>query len=265
MGLSLAQYTSMNIKKALILALALALPVVADTQRIAIVKTDDVTAVNAKWDRCFKIANDKGIKVSAGIIAESFEKQGPEYGKWLKKWDATGMVEFWNHGWDHKRWTEGGKNKSEFGGSGYDHQIEHLEKAQAAYKNALGKDFTVFGSPYNAMDQDTAKALKKIPELKLVFCNPEAPATKAMRDRILLPMSLIGEHDGTGKPDFEKFKEDYAKKDRPDLTFAAIQFHPMGFSEKGFKDYAAILDFLKSEGWTFMLPSEYAEAKGKRN
>jgi hypothetical protein len=32
----------------------------------------------------------------------------------------------------------------------------------------------------------------------------------------------------------------------------------MGFSEKGFHDYAAILDFLKSEGWTFMLPSEYA-------
>ena len=251
----------MNIMKTLILSLALAIPVAAATKRIAIVKADDVTMVNAKWDRCFKIANDKGIKVSAGIIADSFEKQGPEYAKWLKRWDATGNVEFWNHGWDHKRWTEDGKNKSEFGGSGYDHQIEHLKKAQAAYKNALGKDFTIFGSPFNAMDEDTAKALRKIPELKLVFCNPGAPATKAMRDRILLPMNLRGEHGGTGKPDFEKFKEDYAKMDRRDLTFAAIQFHPMGFSEKGFKDYAAILDFLKSEGWTFMLPSEYAAIK----
>ncbi len=254
----------MNIKKALILLLALVSPVAAATKRIAIVKTDDVTSVNAKWERCFKIANDKGIKVSAGIIADSLEKQGPEYAKWLKKWDATGNVEFWNHGWDHKRWTEDGKNKSEFGDSGYDHQIEHLEKAQAAYKKALGKDFTIFGSPFNAMDEDTAKALKKFPELKLVFCNPGAPATKAMRDRILLPMSLRGEHDGTGKPDFEKFKDDYSKIDSPSLTFAAIQFHPMGFSEKGFKDYAAILDFLKSEGWTFMLPSEYATSREKR-
>jgi len=254
----------MNIKKALIISLALTLPVVAAAQRIAIVKTDDVTSANGKWDRCFKIANDKGIKVSAGIIADSFEKQGPEYGEWLKKWNATDMVEFWNHGWDHKRWTEDGKNKSEFGDSGYDHQIEHLRKAQAAYKNVIGKDFTIFGSPFNAMDEDTAKALKNIPELKLVFCNPGAPATKAMRGKVLLPMNLRGEHNGTGKPNFEKFKEDYNKNDSPDLTFAAIQFHPMGFSEKGFQDYAAILDFLKSEGWTFMLPSEYAESK-KRN
>ena len=255
----------MKLTRTLILSLALVMPILAATKRIAILKTDDVTAVNAKWDRCFKIANDKGIKVSAGIITESFEKQGPEYDAWLKKWDASGTVEFWNHGWDHKRWTEGGKDLSEFGNSGYDHQIEHLKKAQAAYKNALGKDYTIFGSPFNAMDEDTAKALDKIPELKLIFCNPGAPATKAMKDKIFLPMSLRGEHDGTGKPNFEKFKEDYAKNDKPSLTFAAIQFHPMGFSEQGFKDYAAILDFMKSEGWTFMLPSEYAEEKKKRD
>ena len=255
----------MNLRKTLILSLVLAIPAPAATQRIAIVKTDDITAENVKWDRCFKIANDKGIKVSAGIITESFEKQGPDYAKWLKKWDASGRVEFWNHGWDHKRWTEDGKEKSEFGNSGYDHQIDHLMKAQAAYKIALGKDFTIFGSPFNAMDEDTAKALNKIPELKLIFCNPGAPATKAMKDKILLPMTLRGEHDGTGKPNFEKFKEEYTKKDGPDLTFAAIQFHPMGFSEKGFEDYAAILDFLKSEGWTFMLPSEYAKAKAERH
>ena len=255
----------MNLRKTLILSLVLAIHAPAATQRIAIVKTDDITAENVKWDRCFKIANDKGIKVSAGIITESFEKQGPDYAKWLKKWDASGRVEFWNHGWDHKRWTEDGKEKSEFGNSGYDHQIDHLMKAQAAYKIALGKDFTIFGSPFNAMDDDTAKALNKIPELKLIFCNPGAPATKAMKDKILLPMTLRGEHDGTGKPNFEKFKEEYTKKDGPDLTFAAIQFHPMGFSEKGFEDYAAILDFLKSEGWTFMLPSEYAKAKAERH
>jgi hypothetical protein len=71
----------MNIMKTLILSLALAIPVAAATKRIAIVKTDDVTSVNAKWDRCFKINSDKGIKVSAGIIADSFEKQGPEYVK----------------------------------------------------------------------------------------------------------------------------------------------------------------------------------------
>lgn len=247
----------------ILLAAALALPALAAPRRIAIVKADDLTGPDPKWDRCFRIANEKGIKVSAGIIADSLEKQGAGYAEWLKKWDATGKVEFWNHGWDHKKWDEGGKPKSEFGGSGYDHQIEHLKKTQEAFKAAMGKDFTAFGSPYNAMDKDTAKALNKIPGLKLVFCNPGSPATKAMEGKILLPMTLRGEHDGTGKPNFEKFKAEYAEKDNPKLRFAAIQFHPPYFSEGGFKDYAAILDFLKSEGWTFMLPSEYAASLGE--
>ena len=250
----------MNIGKTLLISIALAIPALAAPQRIAIIKADDVTGVNAKWTRFFGLSAEKDIKVSAGIIANSFEKQGADYVEWLKKWDGSGNVEFWNHGWDHKRWNEDGKGKSEFGDSGYEHQIDHLKMAQAAYKKAIGKDFTVFGSPFNAMDKDTATALNEIPELKLIFCYPGAPPTKALKEKILLPMTLRGEHDGTSKPNFEKFKADYAKKDKPELTFAALQFHPAGFSEKGFEDYAAILDFLTAEGWTFMLPSEYAKS-----
>ena len=43
-------------------------------------------------------------------------------------------------------------------------------------------------------------------------------------------------------------------------ALAAPQFHPGAFCEKGFEDHAAVLDCLKSEGWTFMLPPEYAES-----
>jgi peptidoglycan/xylan/chitin deacetylase (PgdA/CDA1 family) len=246
-----------------LLTASLVLPVFSAPQRIAIIKADDVQGSHPKWERCFKIADEMGIKVSAGIICDSIEKQGKDYADWLKKWSDSGKVEFWNHGWDHKRWDEKGEMKSEFGGSGYDHQIEHLNKSQDAFKAAIGRDFTTFGSPYNAMDKDTATALNRISGLKLIFCNPGAPLSKEMKDKILLPMTLRGEHDGTGKPNFEKFKADYEKKDNPKLSFAAIQFHPLAFSEKGFKDYAAILDFLKSEGWTFMLPSEYAASFGK--
>ncbi len=210
--------------------------------------------------RCFGIAHERGIKVSAGIIADSLEKQNSGYVDWIKKWEATGKVEFWNHGWDHKRWSEGGKEFSEFGDSGYEHQQAHLARAQDAFKGLTGIDFKTFGSPFNAMDMDTAKALNGIPELGAVFCYPGAAPTKAMKDKVLLPMTLRGEHDGTGKPNFIKFKADYEKKDNPKLTFAAIQFHPPYFSEKGFEDYEAILDFLVSEGWTFMLPSEYAKS-----
>lgn len=255
----------MLFKKLVLLSLAaLVIPVSAETKRIAIIKADDVTSVNPKWERFFKLAAEHGVPVSAGIIAVSFEKQDEKYDEWLKKWEASGKVEFWNHGWDHKQWTEEGQKKSEFGGSGLEHQSEHLTKAQNAAKEALGKPFNTFGSGFNAMDADTAKALNGIPELKMVFCYPGAKPTKDMKDKILLPMTLRGENDGTGKPNFTKFKEEYEKKKAdPSLTLAAIQFHPAAFSEEGFKDFSSIVDFLKAEGWTFMLPGEYAKTLGK--
>jgi len=97
-----------------------------------------------------------------------------------------------------------------------------------------------------------------------VFCRPEAE-TKSLKDKILFPMFLRGENDGTGKPNFTKFKEEYEKQmTPPSLTFCAFQFHPAVFSEEGFKEFSLIIEFLKKEGWTFMLPAEYAKISHTR-
>ena len=84
----------MKILFPILLAAGLALPAIAASPRIAIVKADDVRGPNPKWDRCFEIAIEKDIKVSAGIIANSIEKRGTKYADWLKKWDTSGNVEF---------------------------------------------------------------------------------------------------------------------------------------------------------------------------
>jgi hypothetical protein len=106
---------------------------------------------------------------------------------------------------------------------------------------------------------DTARALNETPELRLIFLYAGTQPARALKDKVLLPMALAGENDGTGKPNFAKFKEAYAQKNGAHLTLTALQFHPMGFSEQGFTDFAAIVDFMKAEGWTFLLPSEYAQ------
>ena len=229
-------------------------------QRIAIIKADDVRGLNGKWDRFIKVSQERDVVVSLGIITDTLGAKEPKYVEWINTQTASGKVEFWSHGWDHKSWTDAsGKKLSEFGGSGFEHQKEHLLKAQAAFQAATGKPCSIFGSPYNAMDGDTARALNEIPELKMIYCYPGSIVNAQLKGKHLLPMSLRGEHDGTSKPNFPKFKEDYQKKDLSKLTFAAIQFHPAGFSEEGFKHYTDILDFLKAEGWTFVLPSKYAE------
>lgn len=257
----------MPMKKALLLCLAtlaVILPASAQTKRIAIIKADDVTSAHPKWERFFKLAEKHGIPVSAGVITNSFEKQGDDYDQWLKKWEATGQVEFWNHGWDHRRWEDQGVKKSEFNGSGLDHQKEHLAKAQEAAKSALGKPFTAFGTPFNDIDADTVTALNGIPELKMFFSRPEPGPAQTLKDKILLPMELRGENDGTGKPNFAKFKEEYEKRrNDPALTLCAFQFHPGAFSEEAFPEFESIIGFLKAEGWTFMLPSAYARTLEK--
>lgn len=243
---------------------ALVLPAGAETKPIAIIKSDDVSGIHPKWDRFFKLAEELEVPVSAGVIAVSLEKQGEEYHEWLKKWNATGKIEFWNHGWDHRRWDENGAYRSEFKATGADHQKDHISKAQNAAGKVLGKPFAAFGTPFNDMDEDTAKSLNEFPEVKMVFCFPDAGPAKSLKDKVLLPMFLRGENDGTGKPNFTKFKEEYEKKMKASpLTFCAFQFHPAAFSEEGFGEFRQIVEFLKKEGWTFMLPADYAKLAPK--
>ncbi|MDT8389751.1 MAG: polysaccharide deacetylase family protein [Lentisphaeria bacterium] len=251
----------MNILKRRVILIAMAMLIVGRaaqagemSMKMAIIKADDIRGKTAKWERFFALSQKKGVKVSAGIICESLQSEKPDYVAWLKKWQSSGLVEFWNHGWDHKRWTaEDGKELREFSGSGYEHQKRHFDQSQALMKKVLGAAPVAFGAPYNAIDADTAKVLAEDPDTRLFF----GYGGKPVKGKLLAPMMLRGEADGTGKPNFEKFKAVYVQK--KNLSFTAIQFHPNSFGDEHFAEYAKILDFLIAEGWIFVLPAEYAK------
>ena len=171
-------------------------------QKIAIVKADDVRGVTPKWKRFFALSKAKGIKVSAGIICNSLQQDRQGYHAWLRQLAASGDVEFWNHGWDHKRWTDGKVEKREFDSSGYPHQKTHFEDAQNLMKKVLGTSPIASGAPFNATDADTTKVLNENGESRLFFCYK----AKGLEHKVLAPMSWSGENNGTGKPDFIKFK-----------------------------------------------------------
>lgn len=139
-------------------------------QRVAVIKADDMREPNDKWKRFMHIVEKTDIKVSIGIIANSFPRYNLSAVKWMKAQQNSGRVEFWNHGWDHNRWKDNfGKKISEFSKSGYKHQKNNLDKAQKKLQLILGKTVTTFGAPFNAMDSLTVKALEDTPELTTIF------------------------------------------------------------------------------------------------
>jgi len=235
-------------------ALALCLPAAAQDrpEKIIIIKADDIRRVTDGWNRFFELSKAKNVKVSAGIICCSLETENSEYCDWLRAQQASGMVEFWNHGWDHKRWTnEQNERVWEFRGSGYDHQKKHFSDSQNIMEKVLGSPPAVFGAPYNAIDSDTLRVMNEDENMRLFFGYEQ----EVLNHTMIARMHLRGENDGTGKPNFEIFKETYMQK--PDLTFTVLQFHPNNFDDERLAEYGKIIDFLIAEGWTFMLPAEY--------
>lgn len=223
--------------------------------KIAIIKADDIKKVSANWDRFFALSKSKGVKVSAGIVCNSLQPARTDYAAWLRAHAESGCIEFWNHGWDHKRWQgEGGKTFYEFQSSGYDHQKKHFSDSQRLMAELFGKAPVAFGPPYNKIDADTVKVMNEDEHVALYF---GYKAVSGLDRAAFARIRLRGEHDGTGRPNFQAFVTAYGEPKNKGVTFSAIQFHPGKFEEEHFEAYAKILDFLIDEGWRFMLPAEY--------
>ncbi|MCH6256178.1 polysaccharide deacetylase family protein [Puniceicoccaceae bacterium K14] len=219
--------------------------------KIAIIKADDIKGVDERFLRFIETSKNLGIKVSCGIICESLENPKKEYVEWMLAEQKQGFVEFWNHGWDHKRWNENEETISEFGGSGYAHQKEHFVDSQNAIKRILGQSPISFGSPYNAFDADTKRVISEDESIRLLFCYRDPN----LENVVPAFMALRGEPDGTGNPNAAKFIDSYNQKN--DITFSAIQFHPANFDDQDFVEYEKTITFLLEKDWVFMLPSEY--------
>jgi peptidoglycan/xylan/chitin deacetylase (PgdA/CDA1 family) len=224
-----------------------------NSSRIIIIKADDFRAPSANWDRFIEVSAKRRIKVSIGIICESLRGGDAGYSAWLRSRQNSGEVEFWSHGWDHQR-LGGGRAVSEYGGSGYAYQKKHLTDSQEIMRKVLGKPPVALGTPWNEFDYDTVQVVNEDQNVRLFFGHKEGVFGAG---KIVVRM-LQAEANGTGNPDFSKFKTLYeSHKTLPSVI--ALQFHPPVFQERSFIEYERMLDFLIQEGWTFLLPQEYLD------
>jgi hypothetical protein len=210
-----------------------------------VLKVDDLMStreggVPERWQRIADLAIERKIKLSIGIIANSLEGDKPAYFDWIKKLQATGLFEFWFHGYDHKAWKEGDRNVSEFQGASYEQQKDHFARSQSLAREKLGFTFKTFGSPFNVSDLSTSRVLAEDNDIKVWLYGDRAnPAGKAILDRV----GAVSIEQPLFVPNADKFIEGYAKN-ATGRTAYTIQGHPAQWDDDRWAEFVKIIDFL---------------------
>ena len=221
------------------------------TSQVIILKLDDIVTDRApRWQRVTDFLEENDLKGSFGIIGYSLEEDNPAYFKWIKDLQATGRIEFWNHGY---RKRLGSDKPGEFEGS-YDDQKRSLLRTQELAKAKLGIELKVFGPHWSGTNEATARALEEIPEITMWFYGPAKSTNKFVFKRVLTL------ENPTHVPDFEKFKARYEQVARNEKCLA-LQGHPNSWNEERWENFVKIIEFLKRQGCVFMTPSEYVASQ----
>lgn len=229
---------------------------VAETKATApfiILKLDDLSSVTPAWQRVVAFLEGKNIKSSIGIIGNSLEGQKTPYYEWIKAIEAKGLVEFWNHGFDHKQWKDGAQDVYEFCGPTYEQQKEHFERTQQLAKDTVGLTLRTFGAPFNQTDAATEKVLAQSADTKVwLYGNPSADLSGIL----VLDRTPLNIENPTFVPNLERLKKDYQNRAK-DRDVFVLQGHPNAWNEARFADFVKIIEYLQEQGATFTTPYDY--------
>ncbi|CAN5735631.1 hypothetical protein BH09VER1_BH09VER1_39820 [soil metagenome] len=227
-----------------------------------IIKVDDLKTnasgvMPAAWNRFADMIKQRHLKAGIGIICNSLEGEKPKYFQWIKDQQASGLFEFWNHGYDHLEWKEGDKTLHEFQGPSYETQKQHVAQSQALAKAKLGFALAVFGPGYGATDDNTVKVLEEDPDTKIwLYSKPLGADDKLPKDKVILDrIWQVNIEHPTFVPNFEMVKAGY--EHNPTRDYFVIQGHPSHWKEEGWAEFEKMLDYFTAQGAVFMTPSEY--------
>jgi peptidoglycan/xylan/chitin deacetylase (PgdA/CDA1 family) len=220
-----------------------------------ILKLDDMKGESPQWERTIQFLKDQHVKSCIGIICNSLEGDKASYFSWLKAIQATGLVEFWNHGLTHAQWQEGTANVQEFKGPPYEEQKEHIVHSQQLAKEKLGITLHSFGAPFNATDDNTLKALAEDPDIKVLLYGNAAKASETPNILVLDRTSMNIEYP-VGVPNLERMQHDYETLAGTRDCFV-LQGHPEHWDDAFFGEFVKMVEYLKAKGVTFTTPYEY--------
>jgi len=250
---------------------------------IIILKLDDLTqkagTILPDFRKMAELLETRKIKGSFGVIcavpwpgAQPLQDSGPEYIEWVKKLHASGLIEFWFHGWDHNAHTEDGEAYCEFNHRTYEDQKERFDHGQKVALEKFGFGFQTFGpggggSKYPTYDETTVKVMGDVSYMKAwLYPKPLDEAGRKLEVQgkvtILDRVWEVNLEKKVGEPDFNWFLEGYSK--HPERDYFVLQGHPNTWDDAKFAEVLKIIDFLIAQKAVFMTPSEYATMKAKK-
>lgn len=235
---------------------------------LIVLKLDDMVAregkVPPRWQRVVDFAVERNIKISIGIICNSLAVDNPEYFAGLKKIAATGLVEFWHHGYNHKSWEKDGTRITEFSRSDYERQRDHMLRGLNLVQEKLGIRLHAFGAPYNATDDTTIRVLSEIPEMRVwLYGKPNNIPGMFTARRV----GSVNIESPVHKPNLAALAKGFERELPKDPRYFVLQGHAGGWDDSKFEEFVRIVDYLTEKGCKFVFPSELpvllAETKAK--
>ncbi len=231
-----------------------------------------IKEVHHHWLRVANFTEQRKIKLSIGIIAKTLEVSDQSVLDWVKKEHATGLFEFWLHGYDHAPWTgPDGKQLPEGRGRSAEEQTTRIATCQKLAEEKLGFQFVSYGptgsGPAPSIDQAFLDSLQNDPFIRDVMYpmpidqmgeNLQAKGKVTVLDRVW-PVNLEA---AVGHPRFDIFLEGYAHN--RDRAFLILQGHPAlwGWDDspknEAWGNFVKIVDFLQSQNLPIVFPSELA-------
>lgn len=222
-----------------------------------ILKLDDLGSKNGQVSApaALKYLKDRKIKASLGVIANRLDESAKEaYQQYLTATNDKGekLIEIWNHGFDHSNNIAPG-DYQEFKGTPYSFQSKHLDDAHNLVEERLALKMQSFGSPFNASDTSTVRALQANGNYKVFMFSGSAEKI----DNILTLNNRVNMEITTGKVDFENFLLQYQKYKDTYKDYMVLQGHPNIWDEENLAQFDRVINYLIAQNCEFVLPMEY--------